>query len=155
MSNLFILRKYAEKAPSSIPSSILFSSSPKTLTIFDAFPKSIFHFLVLPRLQSELSTGINEKDLDSLRTLLRSDKQTARAILNALNEDAKEVKRQIEEEMMKRYKFTWYTVSTSLGHEQRTYDFLYKAYLDWFPWRAVHAVCVSFSNLLLSNRRST
>ncbi|KIK59736.1 hypothetical protein GYMLUDRAFT_44172 [Collybiopsis luxurians FD-317 M1] len=107
MSNLFILRTYAQKAPSSIPPSILFSSSPNTLTIFDAFPKSIFHFLVLPRLQSELSTGVNEKDLDSLRTLLASDKQTARCILNALKDDAKEIKRQIEEEMMKKYKFTW------------------------------------------------
>ncbi|KAJ3883724.1 HIT-like domain-containing protein [Lentinula edodes] len=105
MSNLFILRNYAQKVPSTIPSSILFSSSSKSLTIYDSFPKSIFHFLVLPRVQS--GSSIDIADLESLKTLFARDKEEAKIILNALNEDAKGVKREIEQEMLTRYGFKW------------------------------------------------
>ncbi|KAJ4480591.1 HIT-like domain-containing protein, partial [Lentinula edodes] len=105
MSNLFILRNYAQKVPSTIPSSILFSSSSKSLTIYDSFPKSIFHFLVLPRVQSGSSIDID--DLESLKTLFARDKEDAKIILNALNEDAQGVKREIEQEMQTRYGFKW------------------------------------------------
>ncbi|KAE9406349.1 hypothetical protein BT96DRAFT_954836 [Gymnopus androsaceus JB14] len=103
-SNLYILRNYAQKVPSSLPSSILFSSSSQSLTIYDAFPKSIFHFLILPRVpQPGSSIGVD--DLDSLKSLLAHDKATAREILNALNEDAIKAKKEIETEMQKRYGF--------------------------------------------------
>ncbi|KAJ3856987.1 HIT-like domain-containing protein [Lentinula lateritia] len=105
MSNLFILRNYAQKVPSTIPSSILFSSSSKSLTIYDSFPKSIFHFLVLPRVQSGSSIDID--DLESLKTLFARDKEDAKIILSALNEDAQGVKREIEQEMQTRYGFKW------------------------------------------------
>ncbi|KAJ3908575.1 HIT-like domain-containing protein [Lentinula edodes] len=105
MSNLFILRNYAQKVPSTIPSSILFSSSSKSLTIYDSFPKSIFHFLVLPRVQSGSSIDID--DLESLKTLFARDKEETKTILNALNEDAQGVKREIEQEMQTRYGFKW------------------------------------------------
>lgn len=105
MSNLFILRNYAQKVPSTIPSSILFSSSSKSLTIYDSFPKSIFHFLVLPRVQS--GSSIDIADLESLKTLFARDKEEAKIILNALNEDAQGVKREIEQEMQTRYGFKW------------------------------------------------
>ncbi|KAF5391469.1 hypothetical protein D9757_002034 [Collybiopsis confluens] len=105
MSNLYLLRTYATKSPSALPPSILFASSSFTLTIYDAFPKSIFHFLVLPRVQPESSIGLSE--LDSLKTLLACKKENARSLLIKMAEDAKEIKTQIEEEMMKRYNFMW------------------------------------------------
>jgi len=104
MSNLTILRSYAQKSnPASLPPSVLFTHTPETLTIFDAYPKSTFHFLVLPRITPPLTVF----DLSSLRTLLNTDKAKAREVLTRLNEDAKGVKGMIEEEMKKRYGFQW------------------------------------------------
>jgi len=51
---LKILRAYAKMDDASIaaklPPTVYFSHTRHTLTIFDAFPKALFHFLVLPRL---------------------------------------------------------------------------------------------------------
>ncbi|KAJ3742164.1 HIT-like domain-containing protein [Lentinula detonsa] len=105
MSNLFALRNYARKSPSALPQSILFSSSPRSLTIYDSYPKSIFHFLVLPRVEAGSSVGID--DLESLKTLFAHGRESAQHVLNALNEDAQEVKREIEQEMQERYGFKW------------------------------------------------
>ncbi|KAF9453195.1 hypothetical protein P691DRAFT_801536 [Macrolepiota fuliginosa MF-IS2] len=52
MANLTILRTYALKNVTELPTSVLFSHSDKAMTIYDAYPKSIFHFLVLPRVVS-------------------------------------------------------------------------------------------------------
>lgn len=103
MSNLTILRTYAQRDPDGLPSSILFSHSATTLTIYDGYPKSIFHFLILPRILSPSQ----ERGLDSLRTLLQSDKTQAKAVLNALNDEANNLRKEIEDEMVKRYGFKW------------------------------------------------
>ena len=103
MSILTILRSYAQRDPSGLPSSILFSHSAATLTIYDAYPKSIFHFLILPRILS----SSEEPGLDSLRTLLQSDKTHAKAVINALNDEANNLRKEIEDEMVKRYGFKW------------------------------------------------
>ncbi|THU86401.1 HIT-like protein [Dendrothele bispora CBS 962.96] len=102
---LLILQKYAQRLPSSLPQSILFSHSSETLTIYDAYPKAKFHFLILPRVkpQSELSL----KDLDSLKSLLAGDKTRAKQVIEALNEDAMILRKEIEDEMMKLYGFKW------------------------------------------------
>ncbi|KAJ3772350.1 HIT-like protein [Lentinula raphanica] len=105
MANLFALRNYARKAPSTLPQSLLFSSSSRTLTIYDTYPKAIFHFLVLPRVQAGSTVGLD--DLDGLRTLFARGKDSARDVLNALNEDAQGIKREIELEMQERYGFKW------------------------------------------------
>jgi aprataxin len=104
MSSLTILRAYAQKNPAELPSSILFSHTSTSLTIYDAFPKSIFHFLVLPRI---IEPHNSTADLSSLRSCLRSDKARARGLISALRDDAKMVAKEIEAEMMKRYGFTW------------------------------------------------
>lgn len=104
MSNLTILRAYAQRSPESFPSSILFKKSSKNITIFDAYPKSIFHFLILPRVQEP---KLNTATLDSLRSLLSGDKATAKEVLYGLADDAKEVKKEIEDEMIQRYGFIW------------------------------------------------
>ena len=104
MSNLTILRSYAQKSnPASLPSSVLLSLTSKSLTIFDVYPKSIFHFLILPRVTPMLTVF----HLASLRTLLKTDKAKAKEVLNGLNEDAQTVKGMIQDEMMKRYGFQW------------------------------------------------
>jgi hypothetical protein len=52
-SQLKLLRTYAKLDDASIaklPPTVYFSHTGHTLTIFDAYPKALFHFLVLPRL---------------------------------------------------------------------------------------------------------
>jgi aprataxin len=61
-SQLKILRTYAKLDDTSIaakklPPTVYFSHTPHTLTIFDAYPKALFHFLILPRLQTARSTA--------------------------------------------------------------------------------------------------
>lgn len=104
MSNLTILRSYAQKAnPASLPPSILLTHSATSLTIFDAYPKSIFHFLILPRIVPPLTVF----DLASLRTLLKCSKDRAKDVVLGLSNDAKRAKELIEEEMITRYGFKW------------------------------------------------
>ncbi|KAG5643623.1 hypothetical protein DXG03_000590 [Asterophora parasitica] len=103
MSNLTILRTYALKDPATLPASILFSNTDSTLTIYDAFPKSLFHFLVLPRASAPLETN----ELASLITLLRGDRTRAKQVISSLNEAAKSLRKEIEAEMVNRYGFKW------------------------------------------------
>ncbi|KAJ8520410.1 hypothetical protein ONZ45_g2767 [Pleurotus djamor] len=104
MSNLTILRSYASKADlSKLPPTVLFSHNDKTLTIFDAYPKAIFHFLLLPRTQPPFSTF----DISSLRSLLKCEKSAAKTLLEQMNEDAQVVVKDIEAEMISRYGFKW------------------------------------------------
>jgi aprataxin len=104
MSRLTTFRSYAAKSdPRCLPPSILFAHTPATLTLFDLYPKSIFHFLVLPRIIPPLTVF----DLTSLRTLLKADKTKAKEVLTRLHEDAQSAKGMIEQEMKKRYGFQW------------------------------------------------
>ncbi|THH13438.1 hypothetical protein EW146_g6780 [Bondarzewia mesenterica] len=99
-----ILRAYAKKQhPPNIPSAIYFSHTETTLTIFDAFPKSFFHFLILPRRTSSVSIF----DLANLPTLLRKDKFKARETLLGLNSESLRLRAKIEEEMQVRFGFKW------------------------------------------------
>jgi aprataxin len=96
------------------------------MTIYDAYPKSMFHFLVLPRatspasdkLESAATNGEAElqtrlplaSDLSSLRTLFNSknvDKQAAKDVLTSMKAEGIKVKTEIEQEMKKRYGFVW------------------------------------------------
>lgn len=102
MSNLTILQTYAQKAPESLPSSILFKHSSKNITIFDGYPKSIFHFLILPRIEKP------DPVLFNLENLLNSgDKVRAKEVITSLWEDAQVVKKEILDEMVSRYGFKW------------------------------------------------
>ena len=102
MSNLSILQTYAQKAPESLPPSILFKHSAKNITIFDGYPKSTFHFLILPRIQKP------DPVLSNLGTLLNSgDKVRAKEVIASLWEDAQVVKAEILDEMVGRYGFKW------------------------------------------------
>lgn len=104
MADLAILRKYASKDPASFPTSVLFSHTDISLTIFDLYPKSeSFHFLLLPRLVPPL-TEVNSA---SLKALLKWDKVQARACLEGLAKDAEDIRAMIKEEMVKRFGFEW------------------------------------------------
>ncbi|KAJ3486610.1 hypothetical protein NLI96_g4134 [Meripilus lineatus] len=106
MSALTILRTYAQKAdPASIPSSVLFEHTAKSITIIDAYPKSRFHFLILPR--ASAYPPLTVSNLANLRSLLKCDKDRAKEVLTDLSEDAKRIRTCIEEEMVKRFGFKW------------------------------------------------
>lgn len=112
-----ILRKIAQTAdPSKLPASKLFAHTERTITIFDAFPKATFHFLVLPRV-----TGVEPRTATRLASLsalvkLRSGATRedvrrvmgeAKEVLEGVKEDAVVVKRMVEEEMMRRFGCRW------------------------------------------------
>ena len=102
--NLNVLRTYAQTAnPSTLPPSILLSHNKNTLTIFDAFPKSIFHFLILPAVVPPLTVQV----LHDLKTLLNGDRDHAKEVIQAISREARNLKAMIEEEMVKRYGFKW------------------------------------------------
>ncbi|KAH9066436.1 HIT-like domain-containing protein [Lactarius vividus] len=103
------LRTYAKLSDPSItalPPTVYFSHTEHTLTIFDAYPKALFHFLVLPR----LSNDERSSDLTDLRTLLRrhaSGDARAEETLRMLADEAARLRGVIEEEMQARYGFAW------------------------------------------------
>ena len=77
------------------------------MTIYDGFPKSTFHFLVLPRFPQPSDADVPLADLSSLRTLLRKDKARAKDIILAMKEDALSVQKDIETEMIRLNGFKW------------------------------------------------
>lgn len=104
MANLAVLRKYAQNSrPESLPASVLFSHTDRSLTLFDAYPKSIFHFLILPAIKGSFTA----QELASLKTLLQGDKERAKAVISELSNDAKVLRKEIEDEMVSRYGFKW------------------------------------------------
>ena len=101
---LDILRTYAQRVdPSRIPSSILFDYTDTSLTIYDEYPKSWFHFLILPRPRRPFEI----EDMDNLRSLLKKDKEASRQVLLDLGEAAKRTRERIEAEMLERFRFKW------------------------------------------------
>jgi hypothetical protein len=117
MSVFDILRRYAlVKSPSTqIPASVLLIDSPQCITIFDAYPKAKYHFLVLPRhpflsgIEGEGAKSLcsvdNLDDLESVMT--RTSMEARREIVGAMSSMAKEVVEMIRDEMMKTEGFTW------------------------------------------------
>ena len=118
---LQILRAYAKLDDASLvatlPPTVYYSHTRHTLTIFDAYPKALFHFLVLPRLRTSTTTtsssrtpaeygdgdenekrerddsdvkvmvADNSAELTSLRTLLRRPLQRAAATSDTADTD--------------------------------------------------------------------
>lgn len=83
-----------------------FGYTANTITIFDQFPKAIFHLLVLPRVKAPPRTTTN---LKSLRALLSRNvpKDEAFKVLQELSDDAKAVVKEIEADMVNTYRFKW------------------------------------------------
>jgi aprataxin len=106
------LRDYAlVKSPSTqIPASTLLIDSPQCITIFDAYPKAKYHFLVLPRypfLKSGSKSICSIDDLHDLTSLLAMEKGARKEVVHAIRGMAGEVVEMIRDEMMKTEGFTW------------------------------------------------
>lgn len=133
---LRILRTYAKLDDASLvarlPPTVYYSHTRHTLTIFDAYPKALFHFLILPRRDGDSEVKVvadNTADLTNLRTLLRrplqraaatSDntadtdtdidpdvRERAKGTLSVLSDEATRLQSQIEREMQTHYGFKW------------------------------------------------
>lgn len=63
----------------------------------------MFHFLVLPKLNSKLTASVTT----NLSTLLKWDKAGALECLQQMKRDAETTKSMIEDEMVKKYGFKW------------------------------------------------
>lgn len=115
MGQLTRLRDYARftNLEKELPISIRFAHTDKTLTIFDKYPKAIFHFLVLPRMQAYVNDEVNltEVDLHDLRSLLRARNRVGKDVVKKVLEDLKEATdecvEEIKQEMEAMYGFTW------------------------------------------------
>jgi aprataxin len=102
------LRDYAlVKSPSTqISASTLLLDSPECITIFDAYPKAKYHFLVLPRYPFP-SSKCNIDYLHDLPSLLGAPKDIRKAVIEGMRSMAVEVVEMIRDEMMKTEGFTW------------------------------------------------
>ena len=99
------LRNYAIRAePQKIPPTIRLEHTDTSITVYDAFPKSIFHFLILPR---PIPGFLDVDELDDLKTLLKAGKEKAQKVLESLAEDAKKLKADMEQEMIHHHGFKW------------------------------------------------
>ncbi|KAH8116889.1 hypothetical protein DFH11DRAFT_1137440 [Phellopilus nigrolimitatus] len=107
--NRAILRTYAGlSSPEIIPPHVYFEHSDHTITIFDAYPKAFFHFLILPRLQA--NSPLTAANLTSLKTFINSSdisKRKAIELLRRVKEDAEHLRSMIKEEMLSRFGFIW------------------------------------------------
>lgn len=108
--DIAIFSKYAEKRhPEKLPKNLYFHHTKRTVTVFDEHPKSLFHFLLIPRL-GEARSGLTKPNLVNLQVLLNSpevSKADAFKLLSDMKEDALEIKEKIEAEMMDRFEFKW------------------------------------------------
>ena len=98
------LERYATTPnPEKLSNAIHFSHTDATITVFDQYPKSKIHFLILPRPRENVVTV---PELLNLRTLMR-DKDKAKRILLELGAAAEKLVPEIEAEMVKHWGFKW------------------------------------------------
>lgn len=103
---LTALRDAARVArPETLGTSTLLLANERCIAIFDRFPKSKYHMLVLPRIPYYTAQGLTERDLDSPSSILRHPK--AGDVISALAETAAEVEEMIVDEMVKTEGFAW------------------------------------------------
>ena len=104
-----ILQRYAkefESSPSSLPPTLLLTNTETSLTIFDKYPKAIYHFLVLPRIFA--NSAFTANDLMYMHILLAKGKKAeAKMLIEGLKKDAEIVKEMVEKEMLKKHGYKW------------------------------------------------
>lgn len=104
-----VLQKYAKKlesSTSSLPPTLLLTTTETSFTLFDKYPKATYHFLVLPRIIA--NSVFTARDLTSLQTLLsKGKKEEAKAVIKGLEKDAQTVKEMVEKEMLKKQGYKW------------------------------------------------
>ena len=109
MFDIAILQKYAKKfesSPSSLPPTLLLTSTGTSLTVFDKYPKATYHFLVLPRILAK--SAFTARDLTNLHALLsKGNKEEAKALIEGLKKDAEATREMVEREMLKKQGYKW------------------------------------------------
>ncbi|CAE7200869.1 unnamed protein product [Rhizoctonia solani] len=103
MSFRSALRNYVLSKSEDLGSDVLLSESEHCITIFDKFPKAMFHFLILPKITKTITASVTT----NLSTFLRWDKQIALECLQHMKRDAETAKSMIEDEMVKQHGFKW------------------------------------------------
>ncbi len=107
--------------PARLPLNVRVSHTERALSLFDKFPKAMYHLLVLPRVHESLTL----KDLASLETVLNMDEGKAKGCLLMLKEESALAISMIEDEMV--------CVQCTLIPEARTYVFAISTGEDsWF-----------------------
>ena len=131
MAHLTVLRSYAEMAdPGTLPPEIRLCHTEDSLTISDKYPKSIFHFLLLPRIRPPYTAA----GLRDLRSVLQLPREQARALLQAMRRDALAARALVEQEMLARHSFKW---DIQMG-------FHAVPSLEYVPLQLKHLQCVPF-----------
>ncbi|GJE86923.1 HIT-like domain-containing protein [Phanerochaete sordida] len=100
-----VLRNYAVRArPEEISPNVCLCHTDTSIVIHDRYPKSIYHFLVLPR---PIPGFIDVDELTDLRTLFKCGREKAKKVLDGLAEEAAKLKKEMEENMLQHNKFKW------------------------------------------------
>lgn len=100
-----VLERYAcTPNPETLSPAVHHAHDAKTVTIYDAYPKSKYHLLVLPRPREGV---ITVPDLLNLRTLLNGDKERAKRVLDEMGVAAEAAKKDVREEMQRQWGFQW------------------------------------------------
>ncbi|KAH8116895.1 hypothetical protein DFH11DRAFT_1137818 [Phellopilus nigrolimitatus] len=107
--NPFIHVKYASlKDPEKqLTRDVYVAHTPRTVTIHEPFPKATFHLLMLPRVGAPPFVPHNLKDLRTLLNAPEVTKCEALDLLRGMKEDAEEIVKMVEEDMIKRTGFKW------------------------------------------------
>ncbi|KAH8116890.1 hypothetical protein DFH11DRAFT_1137491 [Phellopilus nigrolimitatus] len=79
----------------------------RTVTIHEPFPKATFHLLMLPRVGAPPLVPHNLKDLRTLLNAPEVTKCEALDLLRGMKEDAEEIVKMVEEDMIERTGFKW------------------------------------------------
>ena len=105
-------------APETFPPNVYVAHTEHTITIFDAYPKADYHFLVIPRVPAASTKNGNKPrngimtpdNLMSLKSFFQAPgvgRKEARAFLSQLKKDAEALRAEIEEDMLLRRGFVW------------------------------------------------
>ena len=108
-SPLAALQNYAATLdPSQLPPNLLLKYTESAITIFDTYPKAMFHFLVMPRITDKPpDPSMTKSNLKDLTSLLKLEKEVALACLKELEREADDVRRMIEDEQIKKHGVKW------------------------------------------------
>ncbi|KAH8928504.1 HIT-like protein [Atractiella rhizophila] len=111
MAALLALENYAKSKdpPKELGKDLYLVHDEKTLTIYDCYPKAKYHFLIMPRLPSPFP-DVPASSLSSLRSLLSSatvPRSKVVEVLEYLRDKAEDLKKIIEERMVKEEGFKW------------------------------------------------
>ncbi|KAF9567504.1 hypothetical protein CPC08DRAFT_809310 [Agrocybe pediades] len=107
-----MLTSYAKKRPEEFPPGVIYKYSRKTYTFRHPFPKAIFHYILLPRIDGYdkwLAFPNIKSDLFAdLRALLAyTTQKEGIQVLTVVKRDADEMVKDVEQQMIEQFGFKW------------------------------------------------